>query len=568
MTRHTENTMFLTGWLPGVFIKTAAPIVIITTVSGLFAVVDAYFLGVYVGADALSAVSLIFPALMLLVALQTLVSNGMASILARRLGAGDRDGAKSVFTGAHTLAIAVVVVVNVVYWLAARQFIAVAAAGNADVARSAEAFMGVMIAFAPISFFLSIHLDGLRCEGRLGFMTLVTLASTLLNILANWLLMAVAHWGVVGSAGGSILAQFICLMIVVIYRLRRPNGLWVDMGLHIREWRGIFAFGAPMSLGFIGISLSSAAILFNVSIWHQGDYVATVGAYGIVTRVGIWLNQRPSAIRPFFFTFPDDDDLQEIIELIRAMKKKTLVPTLIRATNDLYLLSSQERHPRSGAPTVAPLSLAERRDLQRRYGVGSWTVSGALYGGSDEALKPGIDMLRAHFEASGKARYIPFEDAQAMPHLHAAINTNSGRPADGELGMLKWRPGGGAIWLTPGAPMDGLMVNAFQAQCRKIALDNGLDYMASFVCGPRFARSVHAIIYDRDKAEEAARADRCYRAMCEAFRERGIFVGRAPTQYQAFHQGQRTPQVVNACAAIKQALDPNGIIAPGRYGIE
>lgn len=310
--------------------------------------------------------------------------------------------------------------------------------------------------------------------------------------------------------------------------------------------------------------------------WHVTKYsfgpaldgLFTQSNYGIVTRVGIWLNQRPGAIRPFFFTFPDDDDLQEIIELIRAMKKKTLVPTLIRATNDLYLLSSQERHPRSGQSSVTPLSAAERRDLQQRYGVGSWTVSGALYGASDEALKPGIDMLRKHFEASGKARYIPFEDARDRPHLHAAINSNSGRPADGELGMLKWRPGNGAIWLTPGAPMDGRMVNDFQVQCRKIAFDNGLDYMASFVCGPRFARSVHAIIYDRDKAEEAERADRCYRAMCEAFRERGIFVGRAPTQYQAFHQGQRTRQVVNACAAIKQALDPNGIIAPGRYGIE
>ena len=49
-----------------------------------------------------------------------------------------------------------------------RQIIAVAAAGNVDVARSAEAFMGVMVAFAPISFFLSLHLDGLRCEGKLG----------------------------------------------------------------------------------------------------------------------------------------------------------------------------------------------------------------------------------------------------------------------------------------------------------------------------------------------------------------------------------------------------------------
>lgn len=285
MTHHTESNMFLTGWLPGVFAKTAAPIIVITTVSGLFAVVDAYFLGVYVGAEALSAVSLIFPALMLLIALQSLVSNGMASILARRLGAGDRAGARSVFTGAHALALAVVIFINIIYWIAGRQLIAMAAAGNADVAANAEAFMGVMVAFAPISFFLSLHVDGLRCEGKLGFMTLVTLASTLLNIFANWLLMGVMHWGVVGSAAGSILAQCICLMIILAYRLRRPGALAVDMKPHLHEWRGIFAFGAPMSLGFIGISLSSAAILFNVSIWHEGDYVSTVAAYGIVTRV-------------------------------------------------------------------------------------------------------------------------------------------------------------------------------------------------------------------------------------------------------------------------------------------
>ncbi|MBM7045415.1 MULTISPECIES: MATE family efflux transporter [Rhizobium] len=285
MTRHSETNMFLTGWLPGVFARTAAPIIVITTVSGLFAVVDAYFLGVYVGAEALSAVSLIFPALMLLIALQSLVSNGMASILARRLGAGDRAGARSVFTGAHALALAVVILINIIYWLAGRQLIAMAAAGNEVVAANAEAFMGIMVAFAPISFFLSLHIDALRCEGRLGFMTLVTLASTLLNIFANWLLIGVAHWGVVGSAAGSILAQFICLTIILAYRLRRPGGLAVDRKLHLREWRGIFAFGAPMSLGFIGISLSSAAILFNLSIWHEGDYVSTVGAYGIVTRV-------------------------------------------------------------------------------------------------------------------------------------------------------------------------------------------------------------------------------------------------------------------------------------------
>ena len=53
---------------------------------------------------------------MMLVALQSLVSNGMASILARALGGGDRDAARRTFAAAHALAIAVVLVVNAIYW--------------------------------------------------------------------------------------------------------------------------------------------------------------------------------------------------------------------------------------------------------------------------------------------------------------------------------------------------------------------------------------------------------------------------------------------------------------------
>lgn len=310
--------------------------------------------------------------------------------------------------------------------------------------------------------------------------------------------------------------------------------------------------------------------------WHVTKYsfgpaldgLFTQSNYGIVTRAGIWLSRKPAHMRLFFFTFADDDDLAEIVDLIRPLKAANTVPTLIRATNDLYLLSSQEQHPRSGSADCGALSDGERRDLQKKYDAGAWTVSGALFGENEAATLRAMERLRKHFETSGKARYISDEEAREKPHLQAAINSNSGRPAAGELGMLKWRPGEGAIWFTPGAPMIGTTVNALQRECRRIANENGLDYMASFVCGPRFARGVHAIIFNRDDAGEREGADRCYRAMAEAFRERGIFVGRAPTSYQAFHQAQRTPQIVKATAALKAALDPNGIIAPGRYGIE
>ncbi|ARO29402.1 multi antimicrobial extrusion MatE family protein [Rhizobium sp. NXC14] len=285
MTDPSKGNDFLTGWLPGVFIRTAAPIVAITTVNGLFAVVDTYFLGAYVGPDALSAVSLIFPGLMLLVALQSLVSNGMGSILARRLGAGDRQGARRVFSGAHTLALAVVVILIVIYWTLGERIIGAGAAENTAVADGAMLFMGAMIAATPVSFFLSLHLDGLRCEGRIGFMTAVTLSASLLNILANWLFMAVMHWGVLGSAAGSIASQFVCLAAVLVYRWRRPATLRPSPAFALVEWRGIVALGAPMSLGFIGISLASAAILVNVSLWSTRDHTATIAAYGIITRI-------------------------------------------------------------------------------------------------------------------------------------------------------------------------------------------------------------------------------------------------------------------------------------------
>ncbi len=86
---HDPANAFLRGSLPALFLRTAAPIILIMATSGLLTVVDAYFLGEYVGPDALAAVTLMFPAFMLLAAFSTLVASGMASMLARLLGAGD-----------------------------------------------------------------------------------------------------------------------------------------------------------------------------------------------------------------------------------------------------------------------------------------------------------------------------------------------------------------------------------------------------------------------------------------------------------------------------------------------
>ena len=206
--------------------------------------------------------------------------------------------------------------------------------------------------------------------------------------------------------------------------------------------------------------------------WHTSKYtfgpildgLFAQSNYGIVTRMGIWLLPRPPAVRSFHFAFPDDDDLEQIIELCRPLKLSNFVPTLFRVSNDLYLCGSEgespeyrrERRQDARSATRAASALRESTGsapgmCQARSTARAWRRS-----------KPLIQRVRDHFGQSGKARYIPHEDAPQLPPLQVAINAFSGIPRLGELGLLKWRPGGGNIWFLPGTPMDGRIANEFQ----------------------------------------------------------------------------------------------------------
>jgi 4-cresol dehydrogenase (hydroxylating) len=310
--------------------------------------------------------------------------------------------------------------------------------------------------------------------------------------------------------------------------------------------------------------------------WHTSKYslgpildgLFAQSNYGIVTRMGIWLLPRPPAIRSFHFAFPEDGDLQEIIELCRPMKMSNFVPTLFRVSNDLYLCGSEGQSAEYGkSKGKRSISDEGRRALREQHGLGAWNVSGAFYGPSVEAMEPQINRVRDHFGQSGKARYISHDEAKSIAPLQVAINAFSGIPSLGELGLLKWRPGGGNLWFLPGTPMDGSIANEFQKLARGIYEEHGMDYTVMNVCGPRFARGLHVITFNREDEDEKGRADACYRKLSHSVAARGVFVGRAPIDYHEFHMQQTMPSFQTICGNIKRALDPNNVIAPGRYGI-
>ncbi len=260
------------------------------SMNGLLTVMDAVMLGLYAGPKAVAAVTAVFPVFMLLVALATLVGSGMASLLARRLGAGDLPAARNAFAAAHWLALAIGAAFILAFLAVGPALIAAIANGAPVLETLAYRYIAIVVFFSPLQLLLAVNVDALRCEGRVGLMALASLFISLANLAFNYILIVELNLGVTGSALGTVLAQILALGILVVFRtVGKTNLRLADiMGKPSRlseSIRDILALGAPQSLGFIGLALVSAAVIAALQISAGSTYETLVTAYGIVTRI-------------------------------------------------------------------------------------------------------------------------------------------------------------------------------------------------------------------------------------------------------------------------------------------
>lgn len=281
-----SDNIFLSGSLPALFAKTAAPIIVIMLANGLFTIVDAYFLGAFVGAKALTAVTLMFPLYMILVALSTLVANGFSSIYARLLGAGEINKASHVFGQAVQLSLLVCTFLIVGFWLAGDRAALSLSNGDPALGTLGYTYISILIYGAPLMFYLAINYGSLRCEGRIKAMTRIILLSAALNVAFDYLFVAEFGWGVAGSAWGTLLSQACSLVVLIIYRHRNGKSrMMLAQQSGWSNWGELLALGIPTSLGYVGISLSAGLTIYCLQLWAGNAYQDIAGAFGILTRL-------------------------------------------------------------------------------------------------------------------------------------------------------------------------------------------------------------------------------------------------------------------------------------------
>ncbi len=170
MTEQTSHNPYVSPPLTRVFLKTALPIILMMVVSGSLNLVDAYFIGVFVGADALAAVTAMFPLFMVLIALSTWIASGFASVMARLCGAGKHDEARNAYAQALTLALVISVILLTVFSLSGQALALASNNGNQAQAAMSFTYMSIIMFGAPLIFWLGVASDSLRSEGHIGLL--------------------------------------------------------------------------------------------------------------------------------------------------------------------------------------------------------------------------------------------------------------------------------------------------------------------------------------------------------------------------------------------------------------
>jgi len=345
---------------------------------------------------------------------------------------------------------------------------------------------------------------------------------------------------------------------------------YTPYGLHARNLCGlevVLPDGDLMRTGMGAMANNPAWHLFPMNYGPTWDLAFSQSNLGIVTKAGLWMQPAPETSLELTWDIPNEEDIGWVIDTVTPLKIAGIIEQNVFIPSWLgKIVVLGQRKDFWDKPSAMPEWRV--KELLKEHKLGYWRVQIRLYG-DENVNKAKAEVIKAAFKRHIDAP--PFEEwwhqGQEKPALDLALGTPSAVP----LQMSDWVGGRGAhMGFSPVVPATSEHVMGQLKRSRKIIADHDVDFYASFTIGGRFANNVNMLMYDRDNPAQIDNMKKLFNALIDETAKAGY--GEYRTHLGWMDRVMDTFNFNNNALRrfdekIKDALDPNGIIAPGKQGV-
>lgn len=179
-------------------------------------------------------------------------------------------------------------------------------------------------------------------------------------------------------------------------------------------------------------------------------------------------------------------------------------------------------------------------------------------------------VVKASFSTIPGAKFYFPEDMPNNKVLQIRDGTLQGIPSLDELKWVDWLPNGAHLFFSPIAKVSGDDAVAQYQLTRRRSEEFGFDFIGTFVVGMREMHHIVCIVFNRKDPQQRQNAFRLIQTLIDDAAKLGW--GEYRTHLALMDQIAGTYNFndnaqMKLNETIKNALDPKGILAPGKNGI-
>ncbi|WP_034443786.1 MATE family efflux transporter [Cloacibacillus evryensis] len=286
---HTRNYRELTK----LFFMFVLPALSSQLLSGIYTIVDGYFVGWGVGQDGLAAIGLAFPFSVIVTAIGAGIGVGGGALIAISMGRR-REALAQRILGAMVFLMVAASALSSLLLTPLAEYLLTFYDVSPEIAGMARLYAWILIISSPAQVVTMAMLGAVRNDGFPRKAMFIMIAAFGTNIVLDWLWVIVFPFGIAGAAWATAASQTVSAVLLSAHFLLGMSKVRLRARL-VRPWRPLVRRIFVMGASPFGVQIATAVtmILYNwQSLAYGGDIgVAAYAVVGYIVPVGVMLEE-------------------------------------------------------------------------------------------------------------------------------------------------------------------------------------------------------------------------------------------------------------------------------------